>query len=317
MDKSIDVAVIGDINVDLIFLVDYFPSRGGNCVAKRVEKRFGGVGGNRAAALARLGLSVALIGAVGGDEFGKEALKELKEYGVDIDHVKVLRDQLTGLMIVAVDREAERTIIGSRESNSKLRIGEEDLRLVEGAKHLHVAGYQMLNEKSEDILRIIKHARKLGVSTSMDVEGVADLNHETVKRLKGILTYVMGNEDEAKALVGVEESEEKLAEKLLQEFKADVAVVKLGEKGCAVADRRQSALVPGFKVDVVDTTGAGDAFNAGFIYGTLKGLSPVEAARLANAVGAYKCTKLGAKNYPTIDELVRRFPSLKGLRFKP
>lgn len=311
MDRGIDVVVIGDVNVDLIFLIDRFPSRGGNCIARRVEKSFGGVGGNRAAALASLGLNVALIGAVGEDRFGKEALEELKRYGVNIDHVKILKDQLTGIMIVAVDLEGERTIIGSRESNSKLRISDEDLKLVEGVRHLHVAGYQMFNESPEDILRIIRHAHKLGISTSMDIEGIADLDLETLESLKGILTYVIGNEDEAKGLLKAEASGKELAERLLKEFKADAVAVKLGEKGCAVADRHHSYMVPGFKVDVVDTTGAGDAFDAGFIYGTLKGLSLIETARLANAMGAFKCTKLGAKHYPTIAELKRSFPNIK------
>lgn len=308
MGKRFDVAVAGDINVDLIFKVDSPPKRGEMAFSERVEVFHGGVGGNVASALSKLGLKVALIGAVGGDSFGSEALRELERVGVDVKHVKVLRHLPTGLMAIAVDKEGERTMMGSRGANAFFQVEEGDLRLMEESSHLHVSGYWFLNrDRGQGLLMLLEHARRVGVSTSMDLEGAARV-HGAVDKLSGLLDYVMAGEREARGCFGVDGN---LAEKMVRKLAARIAVVKLGARGCSIAHLSGARLVPGFKVKAVDSTGAGDAFNAALIYGLLRGLSPEDAARMANAAGAYKCAGLGPRHHPTVGDLLNRFPELR------
>ena len=306
-----DVVVLGDINIDLVFFVEEAPQPGGMSVAREFQEHHGGVGGNIASALARLGVRVGLMGAVGRDVFGERALKALRAVGVDTSRVIVLEDH-TGLMSVAVDRRGERAIVGSRGANASRELGEEDLEYVSEARHLHVSGYQMLNrDGGSSALRLLKYARDAGLTVSMDMEGAAFLSR-VGENLRGLLTHVFANRWEAEGFTGTGDEAE-MAGRLRMELESDVAVVKLGERGCVVDWGEGARHVPAFKVRVVDSTGAGDAFNAGFIYGILKGLKPHESALIGNAMGAYKCSGFGARHHPTPEELSQMFPEVSKL----
>ena len=312
MDRELDVVVLGDINIDLVFLVEEAPKPGGMSVAEDYRESHGGVGGNIASALARLGLKVGLIGAVGDDVFGARALRALKEREVDTERVRVLRKVHTGLMSIAVDRAGERAIVGSRGANAQVEITREDEEYLSSAKHLHVSGYQMLNrDGGAGALSLLRAARKMGLSTSMDMEGAAFIEG-VAERVKGLLTHVFANRWEAGGFTGVEDEEE-MVRRLRRMLDADVAAVKLGGRGSIVDWRDGTIHLASFKVEAVDSTGAGDAFNAGFIYGVLRRLSPRESGILGNAMGAYKCMGVGARHHPTLKELSRTFPKVAAL----
>lgn len=316
MSRKIDIAIIGDLNIDLILQARSLPMRGGMEYVEKIEKTHGGVGRNIAIALSRLGLSTLLIGAVGDDAFGAEIIRELEENNVIIERVRIVPGKPTGTIVVIVDKEGERTMIGFRGANSELTINSQDLQHIEGAKHLHISGYSFLNnDGGEGIVKILKHSKLSGITTSIDLEGVAKHNPRMLEELRGHFDYVMSSEGEAKRLVQ-ESNLDRVVDKLLNMMKANIVAVKLGARGAIIASQRGSSLIPPFQVNVLDTTGAGDAFNAGFLYGLIRRLKPVEAALIGNAMGAYKCMWFGARYFPTLDELFEKFPSLEEIRFQ-
>lgn len=311
MDKTIDIIVVGDINVDLILIVDKLPKRGGMQYVENIVRTQGGVGGNISTALSKLGLKTLLIGAVGDDDSGLEAIEELRQNEVDVSRIRIVSGVPTGLMIVIVDREGERTMIGYRGANSGLTIDEEDIRILEKSKHIHASGYVFLNKDSGGgSIKLLTYARSIGITTSIDIEGVAIHKKAVLENLKGLFNYVIAGEEEAREFTS-EDKQYRLADELLRRLQAEIAVVKLGARGCMVAGSNGSFHIPAFQVEVLDTTGAGDAFNAGFLYGLIRSVSLEEAVILGNAVGAYKCMGIGARHLPTLQDLENTFPELK------
>ncbi len=314
MHRELDVVVLGDVNVDAIFFVDSVPKPGEVVGARRARVYHGGVGGNVATWLAKLGLRVALVGAVGSDCAGREALEELAKLGVDVSRVRAVEGETTGLMAVLVDRSGERTIVGFRGANSRLRVEPGDLELAARARHVHVSGYSMLNEdRGEGALSLLRAATSAGATTSVDLEGVAYGGPAAVSAIRGLATYVTANSLEVARAAGSGSFDEGAAERVLELLEARAVVVKLGAGGCLVVEPGRALRLSAYRVEAVDTTGAGDAFNAGLIYGLLRGLRVVDAARVANAAGAYKCTGYGARHSASSRELARLFPDVARL----
>jgi len=313
--NNYDVAVIGDINLDIILPVRNLPTRGSMEYARDIIKSHGGVGRNIAIALSRLGLRTVLISAVGNDDISVELLRELKENGVDVSRIRIVEGMFTGTIIVIVDEEGERTMIGHRGANAELKIEEEDLQVIEKTRHLHVSGYMLLNKHFEErIIELLKHVKQCGITTSIDIEGVAEHKPTLVENLKGCFDYVMTDENEARKSTR-EDNPSLMGEILLRKIKAKVVVLKMGARGCFVTTLEESFHIPSFQVNVVDTTGAGDVFNAGFMYGVVRNLGLRKAALLANAMGAYKCMWFGVRKIPSLEDLSDFFPELKELVF--
>lgn len=313
MIENIQALILGDINVDLIFKVDRSLRPGDSVALRRMIISHGGVGGNLSSALARLGVPVALIGAVGGDQFGDLALRELRRNGVNVKYVRRIDEESTGISIVLIDPNGERTMVCARGANSAYRLRGDELEVLRDARHLHVSGYMMLNDdKGASCIRLLSFAKKWNISTSMDLEGIALKDPERVFRLKGLIDYPLMNELEASSLLKSEKLSEYQIKSLKEVLGSKALLIKLGERGCMVVED-ELQMMPAYRVKVLDSTGAGDAFNAGFIYGLLRGLRVGDAARIGNALGAYKCTGLGARHHPSIEQLLELFPELAEL----
>ncbi|MEM3952870.1 MAG: carbohydrate kinase family protein [Nitrososphaerota archaeon] len=295
MDDEYDIAVVGDINLDLILPVRNFPSRGSMEYAREMIKNHGGVGRNIAIALSKLGLRTVLIGAVGDDESGTELIRELKDNRVNVSRVRVIKHMCTGTILVIVDEEGERTMIGHRGANTKLKI-EEDISIIEKTKHLHLSGYTLLNDDIwESINMLMRRVRSLKTKTSIDIEGVAEHKPTLLEEMKGFFNYVMAGENEARRFTG-EEDPETIGLTLLEKMKAEIVALKMGHRGCIIATRERIFHTPSFKVTVVDTTA--------------RNLDLKKVAILANAMGAYKCMWFGTKNFPSLRNLIDAFPEL-------
>lgn len=315
MLDNYDVVVIGDANLDLILPVRNLPTRGSMEYAREIIKSHGGVGRNIAIALSRLGLRTVLISAVGNDDIGVELVRELKENGVDVSRIRIVEGMFTGTIIVIVDEEGERTMIGHRGANAELKIEEEDLQVIEKTRHLHISGYMLLNKDFEGrIIKLLKHAKECGIMTSIDIEGAAQSKPTLLENLKGCFDYVMTDENDARKFTG-EDNPSLMGEIMLRKIEAKVVVLKMGARGCFVTTLGETFHTPSFQVNVVDTTGAGDVFNAGFIYGVVRNLGLRRVALLANAMGAYKCMWFGVKKIPSLEDLSEFFPELKELVF--
>jgi len=309
----VDVAVFGDFCVDVLVYIDRLPSFDQSFVARDIKLSFGGVGGNVSCALSKLGLSVKALGCVGDDFFGKIYLDDLIKNGVDVRSVRRLKGLGTCTVVIHINPEGSRAIIGFRGANSLCDLSIDDLGISEGLKHLHISGYMLLNRtKVSSYIDVLSKVKELGISTSVDLEGIAFSDSDVIKELKGVVDYVFLNREEAVSIVKSKTFNKDVAISLYRALKPRALVIKLGAMGCLLV-KEGSSLVPikSFKVKAVDTTGAGDAFNAGFIYGVIKGLPLSEAALLGNALGAYKCMGYGARHYPTLSELVSTFPQIR------
>lgn len=309
------VASVGDANVDFIAPIPFFPKRGGEALIDRLEMRAGGSAANLSVAVSRLGLRSGFIGRVGDDSFGNFLIDEFKKEKVDISQLQVDEEIGTGLTFILVTEGGERTMFGFRGANAYLSPNEIDMNYIQNADAFHISGYSLLRDpQRKATLKALERAKRAGILVSFDA-GVlpamkaADLLRSTLASVD--LLFL--NELEAVSLAGIK-NPEKAARHALK-LGPKIVALKLGEKGCLVLTEKGEIRSPAFEVRVADTTGAGDAFDAGFLAGVIEGWDLKKVARFANAVGALSVMKVGARAaLPTmgeVEEFLRRFRTRK------
>jgi ribokinase len=298
------ILALGDANVDLIAPVKGLPEEGGEVLLRRLEWRAGGSAANFSVAIARLGLSSGFVGCVGDDAFGRFLVEDFKREGVDISQLQIDREVMTGLAFVLVSRRGERTMFGYRGANVRLSAERLDLDYIRGAKVLHVSGYALLEDpQRRAALAAMREAKEAGAFVSLDVSIPAARGARALLSSLKLVDLLFLNEREAASLVGARRAEDS-ARRILGLGPTMVAL-KRGRKGCLVATERETLRSPAFPVRAMDTTGAGDAFDAGFVFGIVKGWGTERAARLANAAGALCAEQIGARSgLPNMRELM-------------
>lgn len=294
--KPYRVVCLGNVLVDvLVKPVDRLPVPGGLLPVDHVELALGGCASNTALGLSKLGVRTSLWGKVGTDRFSEFALDELKKGGVDIRGMKKDPKVSTSATVVLVDSKARRSFLHSVAANDHILRKDLNLSRLSTFSHLHIGGY-FLFPKLDGIpmAQILRTARKAGLTTSLDTAW--DLKGRWIKALKPCLPhldYFIPSEREVKMLLGYIDPV-KAASAFLK-MGAQCVVIKRGEKGSFL--KRKDGLeiqMPAYKTKVVDTTGAGDAFCAGFIKGLSLGWDLVRCLKLGNAAGAAAVSELGA-----------------------
>lgn len=257
----------------------------------------GGSAANTAAWLAATGTPTVLVGRVGVDLAGDAAVSALERVGV---MVRLARDphRATGTCIVLVSPEGERTMIPDAGANAGLARSDLPAELLDGSTHLHLSGYAFLNEGSRDAaLHALQVARAAGSSVSLDAASAGPIRAVGARRfldwVSGVDT-LLANADEAQALTGLADPEA-AARALTASFPA--VVVKLGAQGAVWAARGHEAVVrvAALPVEVVDSTGAGDAFAAGWLPVRLAAGDPAAALAAGCALAARAVTRVGAR----------------------
>ena len=309
MKKS--VVSVGDANVDLIAPISFFPKKGGEVLIDRLEMRAGGSAANLSVAVSRLGLMSGFVGRIGNDSIGRFLTGEFKEEKVNISQLQVDEKIGTGFTFILVTGEGERTMFGFRGANVYLSPDEIDVNYIQNADALHISGYSLLRDpQRKAALKALEEAKKAGILVSFDA-GVlpaikaTDLMRSTLRSVD--LLFL--NELEAASLTGIK-NPEKAAKRALK-LGPNVVAMKLGKGGCLILSKEEEIHSPAFNVKVVDTTGAGDAFDAGFLAGIIEGWDLKRAARFANGVGALSTMKVGARsalpNRREVERFLRRF----------
>jgi ribokinase len=288
------VVTLGDINVDIIASLARYPSPGGDGLAERVEIHSGGSAANTATVLASFGLDVGIIGRVGRDFFAAQALASLARAGVDLSCIQLDDEVTTGMMFIPVTPDGERTMFGYRGANSRLESGLLDEGYIAQADVFHFSGYALLTELQRSAARrAVEMAHRAGVTISLDLGlEAAAMVPEEVKALLPLVDLIFPSQSEVRHLTG--SGDVRQAVRALSEYGVKTVVLKLGERGCAVGTEGEFFSVPAFAVEVQDTTGAGDSFDAGFILGRLWGLGARPSAILANVLGALAASAVGA-----------------------
>ncbi len=255
----------------------------------------GGCAVNAATALANLGIPVEVIGKVGADPFGDFVVSAMQARGIGTRGVKRDTQAGTSATMVMVDPDGERRFVHYIGANAHLTIKDVDLQLVKGAAILHIGGSLVLpGMDGEPTAELLQQARTAGVTTFLDT--VWDDTGRWMALLKPSLPYIdyfIPSLPEAQAIVGLDDPEE-VARALLAHGAGTVAL-KMGAEGCLVMSAHGEAIrLPAFDVEVVDATGAGDAFAAGFIAGVWQDWPLEKTAQFASAVGALCVTGIGA-----------------------
>jgi len=286
-----DVIGFGALNLDKVYRVNRIPGIEDEVFVKDVEVHPGGSAANTIVGLSRLGMKTGYIGKVGKDEDGKFLLEDLKREGVDTHNV-IVEDGRTGNALILVDDNGNRAIIVDPGVNDTIRFDEIDLDFVSKFKVLHLTSF--ICKLSDESFKSQKKLVKMFEGYISFDPGII-YAQRGIDELKPILTHVdvlLLNKIEIEELTGLNYRDG--ASELIS-MGISVVVVKLGEDGCYITDGNKEMSIPSFKVEVVDTTGAGDAFNAGFLYGFLKGKDLEECGRLGNLVASKCIQKLGAR----------------------
>jgi len=294
-----DVVCFGALNVDKLYRV--------NRIAREDEHSFitdfveapGGSAANTAVGLARLGLRVGFIGKVADDGEGRFLLDDFKKEGVDVRGVAVSSTGMSGIVFGFIDKEGNRALYVAPGVNDSLGFEEINSDYAGNAEFLHLTSF--VGEKpfmaQKKLLKAISNVR-----LSFDPGELYARKGLTL--LKSFLerSYVVSpNENELKLLTG---KNHRKGSKVLLKEGASIVAVKLGKRGCYVTDGEESHLIEPYDVKVVDTTGAGDAFCAGFLYGLMKGKDLYECGRLGNFVASRCITKIGARaGLPRLQDL--------------
>lgn len=288
-----EIVLFGDVNVDVLMAIHRFPESGGDAMAKQITLRPGGSVANTAIVLSKLGQPVKLIGRVGDDLWAKTATQPLIEMGIDISALTTDFDHSTGLIFIPVTAEGERTMFSYRGANIHKHPQEIDKVLFSQAEILHISSYNLLESpQRESTYKALEIATDLNLPISMDigVEPALKIKGDLEQLLPVISLIVLGM-DEARQFVRAK-APQVVAEELLEKGVSCVGL-KLGRQGCLIASSEGVYRIPGLDVETVDTTGAGDAFCAGLLYGMREGLGLGASGLLANILGALTTTVWG------------------------
>ena len=301
MKRLFDVVGFGALNVDKLYKVNKIagPEEEGFIIS--CEETCGGSAANTIVGLARLGCKVGFIGKVANDREGKMLLKDFYKEGVNIKGIIKTKTGRSGTVMGFVDEKGERALYVDPGVNDTIEFEEINKKYAYETKILHLTSF--VGEKSfETQKRLVENLPK-NVKISLDPGEL--YARKGLKTLSPILTrsfVLMPNAKEIALLTG-EKDYVASAETLLK-MGAKIVAVKLGSGGCYVTDGKEKHHIEAFKVQVVDTTGAGDAFCAGFLYGLINGKPLYECGKIGNFVASRCIMKMGARTgLPRIEEL--------------
>ncbi len=308
--------VIGSFNADLVVGVQRFPDPGETLTGTSFETYFGGKGGNQAMALTRLGANPRVGGCVGNDSYGKDYKKTLETSGADTDSLLISENEPTGTALIEVDATGQNRIVVVPGANKTLtreiahtmlhRLKPGDLVLVQ------------LEIPLDTVWHIIETVSPKHGVLILDPAPAADIPQS----LYSHITWITPNEHEAHLLTGQDTSTTEgllRAGEILLSRGVQNAVIKAGKNGAMVFqtnsmnEHEAPVFVPGFPVDVIDTTAAGDTFNGAFAWGLARGHSPGQSVLIANAAAALSVTGKGAQEAMPTEAQVLKFLRQQGI----
>ncbi|MBM3136747.1 MAG: carbohydrate kinase family protein [Chloroflexi bacterium] len=289
-----EILLLGDVNIDSFWPVPEFPVPGRDGLVDEVRFEIGGAVFNTAIFLDRLGVSTRLLSCIGKDLWADSILDALKETKIQTSSIQIKPEAMTGINFTIVTTDGERTMFTHRGANAHYEPSSLKETDFENAALLHISGYALLTAPQKDsVWRSMEIAKQYGVPISLDsgLEPVIKRT-EDFRRLFKELTICISGLEEAAQLFGCRTPQE-AAERFMEEG-VKLAAIKLGSEGSLLATKEKSIFMPCFMVETIDTTGAGDSFSAGVIYGWQQGFELLETATLASTLGALATTVYGA-----------------------
>ena len=299
------IVVVGSINLDLVATTERMPAVGETVAGRAFQTFFGGKGANQAVAIARLGYPVHMLGKVGDDAFGSQLRHALEIAGVSATAVETAPGS-SGVAVILTSNHGENIIVVVAGANGELQAADLDRHrsLIEDAGLV----LTQLEIPMPAVERLAHITQSVGVPLMLDPSPAQPLSSALLR----CLDWITPNESETRVLLDLDEGEaipdvaHRAAEELLQRGPRN-GLLKLGERGVFLAlQNGDRFFVPAYRVEAVDTTAAGDAFNGAFAVSLIRGKSPKESADYAAAVAAISVTRHGAQpSMPNKDEVER------------
>lgn len=291
---SMEVIGFGALNLDRIIHADDIPKPGEEIFLKSMNSFPGGSAANTIAGLAKLQVSTGFVGKVGDDAEGTELLESLMYLGVDTKNIKVTSGK-SGTSIIMVNRSGERSILLDPGVNDIIETRDIAIDYFHGAKIFHMSSFVCKDsQKSLDTQKkLVKEIKAMGLKVSFDPGHLYAKKGSEIEELIRNTNIFFINEEEMRILTGMNYME---GAKSILAKGVDIVAVKLGSRGCFVTNGAMEFHVPAFGSNVIDTTGAGDAFNAGFLYGILNKKTLEECSRYGNAIASLCIQKSGARD---------------------
>ena len=296
------ILVIGELNIDIVATgLHSMPEMGAEILAENCELALGSASAIFATGMAKLGNHVTFLSQVGQDYLGDFCLRALKQSGVSTRYVTRKADERTGVTI-ALSGKRDRALVTFAGAVATLTADSIDEKIMARQDHLHLTSYYLQTGLRPSFGPLLQHAKSLGLTTSFDPN--SDPNDKSDKNIDSVLKYtdvLFVNEREAMKL-----TRSKSLNSALKTLgaKVDCAVVKRGARGATAIQSEKIFNASGFKVRAIDTTGAGDSFDAGFVSAYLRQASLAECLRIANACGALSAMSAGGTaGQPTQHEL--------------
>ncbi len=298
-NRVFDVVGFGTNAVDYLIQVPFYPPFNSKIELTDYLQLAGGEIATAMVGLQRLGMKTAYAGRFGDDEAGDFGIQSLRAEGVDTRFAEQIKNAKTQIAFIIIDgRNGERTIIWHRDKKLAYTKNDAPIETAALAKILHLTPHD-----TEACIELARAAKENGMIVSIDI----DHNFEGTETLLMLVDVLIASREFGEKLFGLTD-EKKFLRRLKSEFGCAVAGVTRGEEGSIIFCEDQFIETEGYKVPGVckDTTGAGDSFRAGFLYGLLKNETVETAAKMANAVAALKCREIGARTaLPDNDELER------------
>jgi ribokinase len=286
------ICVVGSLNMDLVAVAEHFPKPGETIIGKEFGTYPGGKGANQAVAAGRLYASVRMVGKVGNDAFGEQQIRNLKQNGVGTRGVRVEKEISSGIALIEVDNGGENNIVVIPGANGKVNpeyIDNQFVSLLDSDIFLF-----QLEIPLETVFYAIRKLKERGKSIILDPAPAVALPED----IYPYIDFITPNETEISILTGTKPENEGLLHRAAEVLLAKgvkTIILKMGKNGAYIINNEQSVHVPGFRVKAIDTTAAGDTFNAAFAVSLAQGLALQESVIFANAAAALSTTAKGAQ----------------------
>lgn len=295
--KKYDVAGLGVCCVDYLGLVSAFPRPNTKTGFEEFTRQGGGLTGTAIAALAKLGARTSFIGKLGDDEHGEFLINDYKKSGVDVKHTLIAKGEKTITAFIVVDKKTgSRTIFHTKLDSNRIKRSEINTDIIRQSRYLFVDTSDI-----QAALTVVKVARKFNVKTVVDAEHIKP----GIRNLISLIDICFADENFCRKFTG-STNMKSAAEKLYSKMHGNgIAIVSMGRKGSILVSKDGTIKQPAFKVNVKDTTGAGDVFHGTFIYGMLQSWVFKKALEFASATAAIKCMELGGRaGIPTLKQVL-------------
>ncbi len=294
-ERKFDLTCLGNLVLDLFAKpIDHFPEKGCAGYFDTLEMHPGGCAYNTGVDAARLGLRVAVQGIVGMDQFGDVMINSMKKESVDISGVCRTAEANTGFSFVMVPEDGQRRYYHTIGANAAFNMSNVSKEQIIQSRAFHVAGASLLPAlDGTPTVELLRFAREHEVLTCLDPV----VREDSANLILACIPYLdlfLPNNDESSLITGLSDPEDQL--KFYLDKGAGIVGIKMGEKGVLISDGKKYFKLGIYRVPVVDTCGAGDAFVAGFIYGFLAKWDLMKTAMFATATAAFCVQSIGTTN---------------------